>query len=71
MSIETIEQIDRLMDKVGGRFILTALLQKRIQEVIRGSPSFVDAKTPLRAALAEIEQGKIQFHEVSEEDEEE
>lgn len=63
MGIDVIRQIDRLDAKVGGRFRLTALLQKRIQEVVRGSPRFIDAKTPMRSALAEIEAGKIELTE--------
>jgi DNA-directed RNA polymerase subunit K/omega len=64
MGIDTIRQIDRLDEKVGGRFKLTALLQRRIQEVIRGSPRLIEGKTPLRSALAEIEAGKIEMNEV-------
>jgi DNA-directed RNA polymerase subunit K/omega len=61
MGLDTIRQIDRLDEKVGGRFKLTALLQRRIQEVIRGSPRLIEGKTPLRSALAEIEAGKIEL----------
>jgi DNA-directed RNA polymerase subunit K/omega len=61
MGIDTIRQIDRLDEKVGGRFKLTALIQRRIQEVIRGSPRLIEGKTPLRSALAEIEAGKIEL----------
>lgn len=63
MGIDVIRQIDRLDAKVGGRFRLTALIQKRIQEVVRGSPQFIDAKSYLRSALAEIEAGKIELNE--------
>ena len=63
MGIDTIRQIDRLDERVGGRFKLTALLQRRIQEVIKGSPRFIEGKTPLRSALAEIEAGKIELTE--------
>lgn len=63
MGIDVIRQIDRLDEKVGGRFRLTALIQKRIQEVTKGSPRFIDAKTPMRSALAEIEAGKIDIAE--------
>ncbi len=61
MGLDTIRQIDRLDEMVGGRFKLTALLQRRIQEVIRGSPRLIEGKTPLRSALAEIEAGKIEL----------
>jgi len=67
MGIDTIRQIDRLDEKVGGRFKLTSLIQRRIQELIRGSPRFADEATPLRTALAEIESGKIEACERPEE----
>lgn len=63
MGIDTIRQIDKLDERVGGRFKLTALLQRRIQEVIKGSPRFIEGKTPLRSALLEIEAGKIELTE--------
>jgi DNA-directed RNA polymerase subunit K/omega len=63
MGIDTIRQIDRLDEKVGGRFKLTALLQRRIQEVIRGSPRLIEGRSPLRSALLEIEAGKIEMIE--------
>ena len=63
MGIDTIRQIDRLDAVVGGRFKLTALLQRRIQEVVKGSPRLIEGKTPLRSALAEIEAGKIEMVE--------
>lgn len=65
MGIDVIRQIDRLDEKVGGRFRLTSLIQKRIQEVVRGSPRFIEAKSPMRSALAEIEAGKIELVEPS------
>ena len=63
MGIDAIQQIDRLDQTVGSRFLLTALIQKRIQEIILGSPKFADGKTPMRVALAEIEAGKIEIGE--------
>lgn len=67
MGIDTIRQIDRLDEKVGSRFLLTALIQRRIQELIKGAPRFAEAATPLRTALAEIESGKIEAVEVTDE----
>jgi DNA-directed RNA polymerase subunit K/omega len=61
MGLDVIQKIDRLDEKVGGRFRLTALIQRRIQETIRGSPRLVEGKSPLRSALAEIEAGKIEL----------
>ena len=63
MGRDIISKIDRLDERVGGRFILTALVQRRIQEVIKGSPRLIEARTPLRSALAEIEAGKIELTE--------
>ena len=60
MGIDTIRQIDRLDEQVGSRFLLTSLIQRRIQEIIKGSPRFAEAATPLRTVLAEIEAGKIE-----------
>jgi DNA-directed RNA polymerase subunit K/omega len=70
MGIDTIRQIDRLDSVVGGRFKLTALLQRRIQEVVKGSPRLIEGKTPLRSALAEIEAGKIEMIDVEKPSEE-
>ncbi|MCG3134463.1 MAG: hypothetical protein HMLKMBBP_01769 [Planctomycetes bacterium] len=61
MGVDIIRQIDKLDEKVGGRFRLTALIQRRIQETIKGSPRLIEAKSPLRSALAEIEAGKIEL----------
>lgn len=66
MGIDTIRQIDRLDHTVGGRFKLTALIQKRIQDIVRGSPTFADGATPLRIALAEIESGKVELKDPKE-----
>ncbi len=63
MGLDTIRQIDRLDATAGGRFHLTALIQKRIQDIVRGSPVIINAATPLRSALAEIEAGKIEFQD--------
>jgi DNA-directed RNA polymerase subunit K/omega len=67
MGIDTIRQIDRLDEQVGSRFLLTSLIQRRIQELIKGSPRFAEAATPLRTALAELEAGKIEAVDVPEE----
>ncbi len=70
MGVDIIRQIDKLDERVGGRFRLTALLQRRIQETIKGSPRFVEGRTPLRSALAEIEAGKIELADAKKADEE-
>ncbi len=63
MGIDAIHQIDRLDEQVGSRFLLTSLIQRRIQELIRGAPRILDGSSPMRIALAEIEAGKIEVGE--------
>jgi len=51
-----------LIDKVGGRFKLTALIQKRLNEMLQGSRPLIEdteGKTPLEIAIQEILQDKI------------
>ncbi|MDA1195320.1 MAG: DNA-directed RNA polymerase subunit omega [Planctomycetota bacterium] len=64
---EKIRVIDELEQKVGGRFLLTALLQKRIRELVAGAPRLVDIRSdnPIDVAIEEIRAGKIEL--VSEE----
>jgi DNA-directed RNA polymerase subunit omega len=58
-----VERLERLTDKVGGRFRLTTLLQKRLTELVKGSPAMVDlpSRNYLEIALAEIEEGRIEL----------
>lgn len=53
------------MDKVGGRYVLTALLQKRIRELVRGDRPLVDLDTNdfTEIALAEVIEDKIEMGE--------
>ena len=60
------ERLERLTRKVGGRFRLTALLQKRMSELVRGSPPMLDvepeiAENLFEVALQEIEAGRIEL----------
>jgi len=51
-----------LVNKVGGKFKLTALIQKRINELLQGSRPLIEeteGKTPLEIAIQEILQDKI------------
>ena len=51
-----------LIKKVGGRFKLTALIQKRLQEMMQGSRPLIedtDGMTTLEIVIAEIVQDKI------------
>ena len=54
---------DDIVDKFGGRFKLTALIQKRLQELIEGARPLVDRGNPPRSDLeivvAEIMEEKI------------
>jgi len=60
---EKIRIIDELEAKVGGRFQLTALLQKRIRELVAGAPRLVDIRSdnPIDVAIEEIRAGKIEL----------
>lgn len=53
---------EAIVNKVGGRFRLTALIQKRLGELLRGSRPLIEnteGKTMLEIAVAEIMQDKI------------
>lgn len=53
---------DEIVNKVGGRFKLTALLQKRVVELMDGARPLVerhDGMTDLEVAIQEILQDKI------------
>jgi len=53
---------DTIINKVGGRFKLTALIQKRWIELIQGSRLLIkrnDGRTDLEAIVQEIMDGKI------------
>ena len=58
-----VDRLETLTQKVGGRFRLTALLQKRLEELVKGSPPLVDlpASDYLDIALQEIEEGRIEL----------
>ena len=53
---------DAIIKKVGGRFRLTALVQKRLGELLRGSRPLIEdtkGKTMLEIVVQEIMQDKI------------
>ena len=53
-----------IIDKVGGRFRLTALMQKRMQEILTGSRPLIDdieGMTLMEIVAEEILQDKITF----------
>ncbi|MBN2490459.1 MAG: DNA-directed RNA polymerase subunit omega [Planctomycetes bacterium] len=59
------DRFSRAMGKVGGRYILTALLQKRIRELVRGDKPLaqVEGGDFIDVALAEVIEGKIEMGE--------
>ncbi|MEE9370595.1 MAG: DNA-directed RNA polymerase subunit omega [Sedimentisphaerales bacterium] len=59
--IEELKNTD-LINKVGGRFKLTALIQKRLEELMQGSRPLIEdseGKTHLEIVVLEILQDKI------------
>ena len=58
-----VDRLEKLTQKVGGRFRLTTLLHKRLAELVKGSPALVDlpSKDYFEVALREIEEGKIEL----------
>jgi len=60
------ERLEKLTRKVGGRFRLTSLLQKRMAELVKGSPAMLEvandvADNLFEVALREIEAGRIEL----------
>ena len=53
---------DDIIRKIGGRFKLTALIQKRWVELLRGARPMVETKglSELEVVIQEIEEGKIE-----------
>lgn len=56
-----IDEIDELAQRIGGRFKLTVLLQKRLRELGRGAAALVEVSDQnlIDTALEEIRQGKV------------
>jgi len=60
MSLENVRKIEELDRKVGGRFRLTSLIQRRLQEVVRGGARPLEGnREPIRRVVEEIERGEI------------
>lgn len=61
MDFKKLARIEKLVEKVGGRYRLTVLIQKRLRELNRNSPKLVtiEGANPIDTVLAEIEQDKI------------
>jgi len=64
---------DDLMDKVGGRFKLTALIQRRWLKLLQGARPMIDPKglTEMEVVIKEILEGKIDFEIVPEPEDDE
>lgn len=58
--IETLKS-DDIINRVGGRFRLTSLIQKRWLELLQGARPLVDpsGKTEMEVVVEEIRQGKV------------
>ena len=59
----TISLPQQLQDLVGGSFHRTALLQKRVRELIRGATPLIETreKNPIKVAFEEMRQGLIEL----------
>jgi len=65
MTEELIKRIDDLAEQIGGRFRLSALIQRRLQEIIRTAPHVFHQshESPIRMVIKEIEDGKIELEQ--------
>ena len=52
-----------LVSQVGGSFRLTALLQKRVRELVRGAAPLIETReqNPIKIAFLEMERGLIEL----------
>ena len=64
---------DGIIDKVGGRFKLTALIQRRWLQLLQGARPMIDPKglTEMEVVIKEILEGKIDFEIVPEPEDDE
>ena len=63
---------DDLIDKLGGRFKLTVLIQRRWLELLQGARPMVEAEdmTEMEIVVKEIMEGKLEWAEPVEEEDE-
>lgn len=61
---------DDIVDKLGGRFKLTALIQRRWLELLQGARPMVEAEgmTDMEVVVQEIMEGKLEWVEPAEEE---
>ena len=62
---------DDIINKIGGRFKLSALIQRRLVQLMHGARPMVETKglTAMEVVVKEIMEGKIQVRPAPEEDE--
>lgn len=60
---------DDIIEKIGGRFKLTALIQRRWLELLQGARPMVDPKglTEMEVVIQEILEGKVEMELVEDE----
>ncbi|KAA0211628.1 DNA-directed RNA polymerase subunit omega [bacterium] len=59
-------ELETLYKKTGGKYRLTVLLQRRVNELVRGAPKLIageQSKDFIGIALEELKQGKISLAE--------
>ena len=62
MSLEMVRKVEELDRKVGGRFRLSALIQRRLQEVVRGGARPLEGnREPIQRVIEEIERGEVEL----------
>ena len=61
-----------IVNRVGGRFKLTALIQQRVRQLMEGDRPLIERKgrSDLEIAITEIAEGKITVEMLEEENEE-
>lgn len=64
MSLELVHRIESLdyKEKIGGRFRLTSLIQRRLQEVVRGGARPLEGnREPILRVIEEIERDELEL----------
>ena len=60
MGLDRVQKLEELDRKVGGRFRLTSLMQRRLQEVVRGGVRPLEGnREPIYRVIEEIDQGNV------------
>ena len=68
MDVREMREYESLAAKVGGKFKLASLLQKRMAELMFGAPPLIENPTKdlFETALRELSEGKITLADASE-----